>query len=52
MNDKLRDAIDHIQGKLDNGELIDYTDSEDLQMVLEAADRYWEDRYNEGYDGY
>lgn len=51
MNDKLRDAIDHIQDKLDNGELIDYTDSEDLQMVLEAAWRYWDSQDGE-YDGY
>lgn len=52
MNDKLRDAIDHIQDKLDNGELIDYTDSEELQLVLEEADRYWENTYDKGHDGY
>lgn len=42
MSDKLRDAIDHIQDKLDNGELIDYTDDEELKLVLEAAWRYWD----------
>lgn len=40
MNDKLRDAIDHIQDKLDAGELIDHTDARELQWVLEAAWRY------------
>lgn len=52
MNDKLRDAIDHIQDKLDNGELIDYTDTEELKAVLEAAWRYWDSTYNKEYDGY
>lgn len=42
MRDKLRDAIDHIQDKLDNGELIDYTDDVELRLVLNAAWRYWD----------
>lgn len=42
MSNVLRDAIDHIQGKLDNDELIDYTDAEELQMIIEAAYRYWD----------
>ena len=49
MNDKLRDAIDHIQDKLDNGELVDYTDAEELKAVLDAAWRYW-DLQDEEYD--
>lgn len=52
MSDKLRDAIDHFQDKLDSGELIDYTDARELQMVLEAAWRYWDNTYNKEYDGY
>lgn len=40
--DKLRDAIDHIQDKFDNKELIDYTDSEELELVLNAAWCYWD----------
>lgn len=51
MSDKLRDAIDHIQGKLDAGELIDYTDDVELRLVLNAAWRYW-DLQDEEYDGY
>lgn len=42
MNDNLRDAMDRLQDKLDNGELIDYTDDEELKLVLEAAWRYWD----------
>lgn len=51
MSDKLRDAMDHIQGKLDAGELIDYTDAEELKALLEAAWRYWDLQDGE-YDGY
>lgn len=50
MNDKLRDAIDHIQDKLDAGELIDYTDDEELKAVLEAAWCYWAGEANKEYD--
>lgn len=42
MSDKLRDAIDNIQNKLDNDQLIDYRDAEELQLVLEAARQYWD----------
>lgn len=38
----LLDAIDHLQGKLDNDELIDYTDKAEVQAVLDAAYRYWD----------
>lgn len=48
MTDKLVDAIDHLQDKLDNGEPIDYTDSEELKAVLEAAWRYWDLQDGEG----
>lgn len=51
MSDKLRDAIDHLQDKLDAGELIDYTDDEELKAVMEAAWCYW-DLQDEEYDGY
>lgn len=51
MSDKLRDAIDHIQDKLDDNQLIDYSDARELQMVLEAAWCYW-DLQDEEYDGY
>lgn len=37
---KLTDAIDHLQAKLDDNQLIDYTDHPELEMVLEAAWMY------------
>ena len=37
---KLEDAIDHLQAKLDDNQLIDYTDAEELTLVLDAAWRY------------
>ena len=40
--DNFQDAIDHIQAKLDDNQLIDYTDAEELTLVLEAAWRYWD----------
>lgn len=42
---KLADAIDHIQDRIDNKELIDYVDDVDdveMKLVLEAAWRYWD----------
>ena len=39
---KLSDAIDHLQDKLDDDQLIDYTDREELEVVLEAAWKYWD----------
>lgn len=40
MNDKLRDAIDRLEAKLERGELIDYTDDEELKAVREAGKRH------------
>ena len=40
--DNFQDAIDHIQAKLDDNQLIDYTDAEELTLVLEAAWRHWD----------
>lgn len=42
MNDKLRDALDNLQEKIDNEELIDYTDHEELQEIFNAAWKYWD----------
>lgn len=50
MSDKLRDAIDEIQGYVDDGEPVPIYCSEELQAVLEAAWRYW-DLQDEEYDG-
>lgn len=51
MNDKLRDAIDHLQDLISSGQLIDHTDHRELEAVLEAAWRYWDSQDGE-YDGY
>lgn len=42
MSDKLRDAIDNIQGLVDDFQEVTVSDYEDLQKVIEAAWRYWD----------
>lgn len=39
---KLSDALDHLQAKLDDSQLIDYTDHEELESVLNAAWKYYD----------
>lgn len=48
MTDKLRGAIDHLQGKMDDCQIIDPSDHEELEAVLEAAWKYWDIAYAEG----
>lgn len=54
MRYELREALDNFQDMIDDGRLIDATNDEELQVVLEAAQRYLGilDEECDEYDGY
>lgn len=51
MKNELREAIDTIRDRVDDGQLIDATNDEELLIVLEAAQLYL-DQLDEEYDEY